>query len=203
MRNQFGVQSEVIWRKGKSLKEWRRTYFLDQQLKPTRSSVILLEMYQSKGKGGWIVPDHPFEDSETVSENREIVERILGAFDFAVYGEDGWNEKQVVPAFSDTLSLAEIMPMIGQFRYRWPDDNLRHSALMLSLESMTSKEPNMTCSFYALSGPWSGVDYRRTLTEKKPPKVRQLWQGSNATHQLSRCAGSYLHRDRDLPTPPL
>lgn len=165
---------------GKTLKEWRRTYFLDQTLKPTRSSVILLEMYQSKGQGGWIVPDHPFEDSETVSENREIVEQILKSFEFTDYGEDGWNEKQVVPAFSDTLLLAEIMPMIGQFRYRWPDDNLRHSALMLGLESMASKEPKMKCSYYALSGPWSGVDYRRTLTEKNPPKVRQLWQGSNA-----------------------
>ncbi len=165
---------------GGSLKDWRRTYFLDQKLKPTRSSVILLEMYQSKGQGGWIVPDHPFDDSETVAENRELVEQILGSFDFAPYAEDGWNDKQIVPAFSDTLALADILPMIGQFRYRWPDDNLRHSALMLGLERMVSEEPAMTCSFYALSGPWSGVDYKRTLTEKSPPKVKQLWQGANA-----------------------
>ena len=166
--------------KGKTLKDWRRTYFLDQGLKPTRSSVILLEMYQSKGQGGWIVPDHPFEDSETVLENRESVERILGEFDFEEYREDGWNDGQVVPAFSDTLLLADILPLIGQFRYRWPDDNLRHSALMLGLERMVFEESDMTCSFYALSGPWSGVDYKRTLTGGNPPKVRQLWQGSNA-----------------------
>ena len=165
---------------GKTLKDWRRTYFLDWKLKPTRSSVILLEMYQSKGRSGWIVPDQPFEDSETVSENREVVDRILRTFDFSAYGEDGWNEKQVVPAFSDTLLLADIMSMIGQFRYRWPDDTLRHSALMLSLERMVSEEPSMTCSFYAPSGPWSGVDYKRSLTDKSPPKVRQLWQGANA-----------------------
>lgn len=165
---------------GKTLKDWRRTYFLDQRLKPTRSSVILLEMYQSKAQGGWIVPDHPFEDSETVSENRENVERILRRFDFGEYREDGWNDGQVVPAFSNTLLLADIVPIIGQFRYRWPEDNLRHSALMLGLERMVSKESSITCSFYALSGPWSGVDYKRTLTGKKPPKVRQLWQGSNA-----------------------
>ena len=165
---------------GKTLKDWRRTYFLDQKLKPTRSSVILLEMYQSQAQGGWIVPDHPFEDSETVSENRENVERILRGFDFGEYREDGWNDGQVVPAFSNTLLLADIVPIIGQFRYRWPEDNLRHSALMLGLERMVSKESGITCSFYALSGPWSGVDYKRTLTGKKPPKVRQLWQGSNA-----------------------
>lgn len=166
--------------KGKTLKDWRRTYFLDRDLRPTRSSVILLEMYQSKARGGWIVPDHPFDDSETVSENREVVEQILGSFEFSAYGEDGWNDKQVVPAFSDSMLLADILPMIGQFRYRRPDDNLQHGALMLSLDRMVSEEPGMTCSFYALSGPWSGVDYKRTLTKKSPPKVRQLWQGANA-----------------------
>lgn len=165
---------------GKTLKDWRRTYFLDQKLKPTRSSVILLEMYQSKGKGGWIVPDHPFDDSETVSENREIVDRILASFNFVQYGENGWNEKQIVPAFSDNLPLADLIPMIGQFRYRFPDDNLRHSSLMLTLERIVSEQPGIACSLYALSGPWSGVDYKRTLNGNNPPKVKQLWQGSNA-----------------------
>lgn len=165
---------------GGNLKDWRRTYFLDHKLKPTRSSVILLEMYQSKGQGGWIVPDHPFDDSETVAENRELVERILSGFNFEPYSEAGWSDKQIVPAFSSTLALADILPMIGQFRYRWPDDNLQHSALMLGLERMVSDESRMACSFYALPGPWSGVDNKRTLTEKAPPKVKQLWQGANA-----------------------
>lgn len=165
---------------GKTLKEWRRTYPLDQSLKPTRSSVILLEMYQSKGRGGWIVPDHPFEDSEIVSENREITDGIIERFAFEPYAEEGWNDEQIVPAFSDAIRLADIMPLIGQFRYKWPDDNLRHSALMLGLERMVAEEPDMGCSFYALSGPWSGVESKRTLTDKDPPKIRNLFQGSNA-----------------------
>lgn len=165
---------------GKSLKDWRRSYFLDQSLKPTRSSVILLEMYQSRGNGGWIVPAHPFEDSATVSDNRELVQQILEQFDFTQYGEEGWNEKQIVPAFSDQLLLADLLPLIGQFRYRSPDDNLQHGSLMLGLERIVSEAPDVRSSFYAFSGPWSGVDYKRTLTEKVPPKIKQLWQGSNA-----------------------
>lgn len=165
---------------GKTLKEWRRAYPLDQSLKPTRSSVILLEMYQSKGKGGWIVPDHPFDDSETVSENRETVERLLSEFEFAPYAEEGWNSEQVVPKFSNSILMRELLPLIGQFQYRLPDDNLRHAALMLSLERMVAEESSMTCSFYALSGPWSGVNSKRSLTDNVPPKIRNLFQGSNA-----------------------
>lgn len=165
---------------GKTLKEWRRTYFLDQSLKPTRNSVILLEMYQSKGRGGWIVPDHPYEDSEIVSDNREVVDGIIADFDFMRYEEDGWNDKQIVPAFSDDIRLADVLVKIGQLRYKWPDDNLQHSALMLGLERLTTEEPGMRCSFYALSGPWSGVSAVRTLDDKVPPKIKNLFQGRNA-----------------------
>lgn len=164
---------------GKTLKEWRRTYFLDQSLKPTRNSVILLEMYQSRGRGGWIIPDHPFVDSEIVSDNRDLVDSIIKKFSFTEYRENGWNDKQAVPAFSDQIMLAELLPLIGQFRYKLPDDNLQHSALMLGLERLLVDEVNFQCSFYAFSGPWSGVDAVRSLSDKEPPKVKNLFQGKN------------------------
>lgn len=165
---------------GKTLKEWRRIYPLDQSLKPTRNSVILLEMYQSKGRGGWITPDHPFDDSEIVSDNREVVDEIISDFDLISFGEEGWNEKQIVPAFSDNIRLADVLVRIAQLRYKWPDDNLQHSALMMGLERLATKDPDMRCSFYALSGPWSGVNAVRTLSDKNPPKIKNLFQGKNA-----------------------
>ena len=165
---------------GKTLKEWRRTYFLDPNLKPTRSSVIILEMYRSKGRGGWIVPDHPFEDSEIVSENRDVIDDIMQSFDFSSYAEEGWNNKQIVPKFSNNIKLVELLPKIGKLRYKWPDDNFQHSALMLTLEHLINEDPEMTCSFYALSGPWSGVSAERTLDKKVPPKIKYLFQGANA-----------------------
>ena len=107
---------------------------------------------------------------------------------------------RLFPAFSDALALADILPMIGQLRYRWPDDNLRHSALMLGLERMVSGDAGMTCSFYALSGPWSGVDYKRTLTEKITAQSQATLARCKRTDQLSRRAGIGVWRDRDLPT---
>ena len=168
-------------KQGKTLKEWRRSYFLDQSLKPTRNSVILLEMYQSKGRGGWIIPEHPFVDPEIVSDNRDLVDNIIESFNFTEYREYGWNDKQAVPSFSDEIILANLLPLIGQFRYKLPDDNLQHSALMLGLERLLIDEPGLYCSFYAFSGPWSGVDAVRSLSDKEPPKIRNLFQGKNET----------------------
>lgn len=165
---------------GKTLKDWRRTYFLDQKLKPTRASVILLEMYQSKGRGGWIAPDHPHEDSEILAENREAAKDILRDFQFCRYAEPGWNDKQAIPAFSDAMSLADFLPYFGKVRYKWPDDNLQHSSLMLMLGRLVADDPDATCSFYAFSGPWSGVDAIRSLNDEQPAKIKNLFQGSNA-----------------------
>lgn len=165
---------------GKPLKEWRRTYFLDQALKPTRSSVVILEMYQSKGKGGWIAPTHPHEDSEIVAENRDIAESMLTNFELTEYSETGWNDKQVIPAFSDAIRLADLLPYISRVRYKWPDDNLQHSSILLMLTRLVSEEPDILCSFYAFSGPWSGVPAMRTLNEDQPAKIKNLFQGSNA-----------------------
>lgn len=162
------------------MKDWRRVYPLDSSLKPTRTSVIILEMYQSKGRGGWLVPDHPFEDSEVVAENREVVDDMLNSFDFVKYSEEGWNKKQIVPAFSDSIKLIDLVPKFGQLRYKLPDDNYQHSALIITLERLINDDPGMRCSFYALSGPWSGVDAVRTLSDKSPPKIKNLFQGANA-----------------------
>ena len=165
---------------GKTLKDWRRTYFLDQKLKPTRSSVILLEMYQSKGRGGWIAPDHPHEDSEILAENREAAKAILSDFKFYRHAEPGWNDKQAVPAFNDALRLADLLPYFGKVRYKWPDDNLQHSSLMMMLGRLVAEDPDATCSVYAFSGPWSGVDAMRSLNDEQPAKIKNLFQGSNA-----------------------
>jgi hypothetical protein len=167
-------------KEGKTLKDWRRTYFLDQKLKPTRSSVVLLEMYQSKGRGGWIAPDHPHDDSEILAENREVAKDILRDFQFYRYAEEGWNDKQAVPAFNNAIRLADFLLYFGKIRYKWPDDNLQHSSLMLMLGRLVAKNPDTTCSFYAFSGPWSRVEAMRSLNDEQPAKIKNLFQGSNA-----------------------
>jgi hypothetical protein len=182
VRHEESIRSSIRrhLKEGKTLKDWRRTYFLDQKLQPTRSSVVLLEMYQSRGKGGWIAPAHPHEDSEILAENRETANAILRDLDLYEYAEPGWNEKQAVPAFSDSIRLADFLPYFGRLRYKWPDDNMEHSSLMLMLDRLVAEEPETTCSFYAFSGPWSGVDAIRSLNDEQPAKIKNLFQGSNA-----------------------
>ena len=165
---------------GGQLKDWRRTWPLGFGLNPTRRSVVLLDMYQSRGREGWVVPDYPYDGIELVTENRELVERMLSDFNFSEYNEADWNEQQIVPKFGDDIRIIDILPYIGQWRYKHPNDGIQHSSIILSLEKLASEDPEMTCSVYAFSGPWSGVVGKRSLDEKSPPKIKNLFQGSNA-----------------------
>jgi hypothetical protein len=167
-------------KEGGRLKDWRRTWFLSQRMQPTRRSVILLDMYQSRGREGWIYPDFPFEGTELVADNREVVGQLLKQFEFWEYKKEGWNQQQTIPAFSDDIRLADIIPFIGQFRYQNPGDSLQHSSIMIGLERLAGEDPDMRCSVFAFSGPWSGVDARRSLDTTDLPKIRNLFQGSNA-----------------------
>ena len=165
---------------GGGLKDWRRTWFLNQPLKPTRSSVILLDMYQTRPRAGWVYPDYPYNDTDFVTNNREVVNQLLGKFEFWEYKRDGWNKQQTIPAFSDRILLEDIIRFIGQFRYKNPSDSLEHSAIMLGLTKLIGETPDMRCNVFAFSGPWSGVDAYRSLDTRKPPKIRNLFQGRNA-----------------------
>lgn len=167
-------------KRGGGLKDWRRTWYLDRPLQATRRSVVLLDMYQSRGRGGWIYPDYPYEDTGFVADNREAVNQLLGSFEFWDYKQDRWNKQQTIPAFSDDILLGEIIPFIGQIRYKNTSDSLQHSAIMVGLEKLVSEYPDIRCSVFAFSGPWSGVDARRSLDTKDPPRIRNLFQGSNA-----------------------
>lgn len=165
---------------GSKLKDWRREWFLSQGLNPTRRSVILLDMYQSKGREGWVVPEYPYDDTELVGENRGVVEQLLADFQFAKFSNEGWNEQQIIPAFSDSILVSEIIPYMGQIRYKHPSDGIQHSAVMLGLEKLVGDDPDIRCSVYAFSGPWSDVAGKRGLDDKSPSKIKNLFQGSNA-----------------------
>lgn len=164
---------------GRTLKDWPRTWVLSALLKPTRRSVILLDMYKSSDLKGWIYPDYPYKNSELVAKNRETVDTVLTKFNFQKYKQDGWNESQTIPAFSDEIPLVDVIPFIGQFRYGSTKDSLQHSGIMLILEKLAGEDPDLLCSVYAFSGPWSGVKARRSLDNGDPPKIRKLFQGRN------------------------
>ena len=165
---------------GKTLKDWRREWVLNQPFNPTRRSVILLNMYQSRGRLGWIYPSYPYEGTDLVADNRVAVDDILRTFDFREYKQEGWNQKQIVPAFSDDILLKEIIPFIGQFRYQNPRDSLQHASIMVNLDNLVHQYSDLRCKIYAFSGPWCYIDARRSLDTKDPPRIRNLFQGSNA-----------------------
>ena len=166
--------------KGKSLKDWKRLFLLEPKLKPTRDSVISLKIYSLTTDSGWIIPNYPHVDEYKCMKNRSIVSKILGDGDYCEYREDGWNNKQLIPIFSDKNRLANVYKHLVDISYVMREDDVQHVLLMMALERILSDNPNALCSVYAFAGPWNGVDAYRGLSYTIPPKIKNLFQGANA-----------------------
>ena len=165
---------------GKSLKDWCRSWYLESPYKPTRQSVIDIDMYYTLGRGGWFVPNFPYENHNYVVNNRETVDRIINKFDFNTYRENGWNQNQEIPFFSDKLLLKEIIPYIGEFSYQNPQDSLQHRSILHNMLYWATQDSEFHCSFYGFSRPWNGIKSVRSLDTKDPPRIKALFQGRDS-----------------------
>src|SRR5260370_28267825 len=72
---------------GKSLKAWKRAFFLDPTLKPTRNSVVGAPLFRRNlGLGEWFDPERPYMDPQAVHANRDLLEG------FVRKASDRWKE---------------------------------------------------------------------------------------------------------------
>src|SRR5258708_25773466 len=63
---------------GKSLKAWKRAFFLDPTLKPTRNSVVGAPLFRGNlGLGEWFDPERPYMDPQAVHANRHLLEGFV------------------------------------------------------------------------------------------------------------------------------
>jgi hypothetical protein len=62
---------------GEDLRRWRRAFFLDPRLRPTRDQVIQLQPLRGVFSDHWFAPKGPHEPITAVEANRTIFRRFL------------------------------------------------------------------------------------------------------------------------------
>ncbi len=62
--------------RGRHLREWRRLFYLDRRLEPTRRNVVLSPYLRPRLRRGWFVPRAPHDSPGRGSHNREIIRRV-------------------------------------------------------------------------------------------------------------------------------
>jgi hypothetical protein len=95
VEHEESLRSSLKDHRGEPLKDWKRLFFLDSSLQPTRRSVMALDIMRGRGRD-WVYPRAP-DTAPRDKENRETVDSFVASI--ASYlepmpGSAGWTSVQ-------------------------------------------------------------------------------------------------------------
>lgn len=71
-----GIRKQLAQHRGKPLREWRRAFFLDASLRPTRRNVLADPYYRIRADRPWFVQEEPHLDLEAASRNAQTLKKV-------------------------------------------------------------------------------------------------------------------------------
>lgn len=160
---------------GKSLAEWKRAFFLDRKLRPTRKSVIDLDYMRGNFSNQWFAPKAPHDSHSATLENHQVVTNFLQKFNFEDDKGDPRRTSDQKHKVSNGIPLNEVYKqLLVQLRITRLDDSQKFTGLLLQINAYLEKNLNPTCTVYLMSG---GKPRKRTTNPFD--EIPNLFQGRN------------------------
>ncbi len=181
---------------GRPLSEWRRAFFLDRRLKPTRDSVLDLDYIQGSFSTDWFTPRSPHDDEEVTAQNRATVAAFLSRL--TLHPDEGHpdrTESQRHLIARDVSLQDAYTELLTQFRLQRSSDLNRLLGLCLQVERYLDSHPDARCTVVHING---GAMRERGLNEEG--EVAQLFQGAAPVEPRNR-RGEVYPGDRDIRAP--
>lgn len=168
------------------LSEWKRAFFLDRSLKPTRDSVIDIAYQRTLPGDEWEWPHAPQEPEDAVASNRQLVERFQSGLTFTRLG----GEEQDVPEFqihrvAKGVALKSVYEeVLVPYRLADPSDSQKWVGILLQIERYLDTHPDAACTIIDMS---EGRPRMRTLDQDG--RIPTLFQGPTSTGAGQRYLG--------------
>jgi hypothetical protein len=160
---------------GKSLKEWKRAFFLDPSLRPTRQSVHDLDYKQGKFSDAWYDPKTPHDPIEAVEHNRVIVSEFISGLEFVEDEGDSRRTPEQRHAVAKGISLKEAFErLLTQVITASPDDSQKYTGLLLQIENYLEEHKDAVCDIYHMR---RGASRKRRINGDN--EIGELFQGRN------------------------
>jgi hypothetical protein len=139
---------------GGSLRSWRRAFFLDPQLRPTRASVIDLQYLRGSFSNEWYWPKAPHESAEAADANRGLVKQFIDQFAGDIHPDEG-HPRRTGPQRHGLVSGASLRTVyeefLTKFRVSRPTDSTRFTGLLLQIGRYLDQHPEATNTIYQMS----------------------------------------------------
>jgi Z1 domain len=181
---------------GKPLSEWKRAFFLEKNLKATRSSVLSLSYLQSTFSDKWFNPDVPHATPEAVQVNRTSTSNFLKHLTFTSdVGHPQRTESQR-HGVARGISLEKMYKeLLASLRIPHPTDSQKFTGLLLQVARYLDDHKDAHCTVFHMS---EGKVRERSVDEKG--KIPTLFQGAHPNSRGLIYKGDGNIRDDDVLT---
>lgn len=128
------VRRQLADHRGKPLREWRRAFFLDAKMKPTRRNVLSDPLYRVRSDKHWFVQRYPHVDEEAVEFNERLIDRFFKTLRFAP-GDDHFRGLDVAET-----TLAHLLSAL-LLDFKAPRETATWYAHLVSLSDLCADDP--------------------------------------------------------------
>lgn len=165
---------------GERLDRWRRRFIMEPSLRPTRATVLDLDLIRGRFSDAWFRTNVPA--LSRAEDNREVVDALENGLSFV--------PDQGHPDRSDTqrhkvaggVPLRDVLPLLVQLEHSDPRDRYLYTGLLVQLSAALEDDDTLTCSVY-LMGP---DGQRRERSIDSSGVVTNLFQGAYPVEKAKR-----------------
>jgi hypothetical protein len=178
---------------GQPLYEWKRAFFLNRRLKPTRDNVLDLDYQRERFGENWYTPRAPHDTQIAVDANREVIDGFLAALD--LIEDPGSNKRTEIQRnlFCSNIPLNTVYEeLLTRLRLTSPTDSQQFMGLELVIKDYLDQQENDTCTIYLMS---KGAIRTRSINNKD--EIITLFSGA-APVEPRRERGSVYPGDRAI-----
>jgi hypothetical protein len=166
------------------LNEWRRKFFLDPALRPTRHQVVRLDLARGTYNGGFFSQKAPTGAEPSVTErNQALLAELFAGETFQPFGRPEWTDTQK-GEIARNVPLSKVNEFLQSYAPENESDSTRLIGLAMQTTEYEKDNPNTTCSIVKMSSS-NGVWTERTRT------VERLHQGPSPAYQSGANPNAY------------
>jgi hypothetical protein len=177
MRDQLGRHI----RAGKNLKEWKRAFFIDSGLRPTRSQVLTLPIFRDNHGGEWSFQHRPHDVPDHIVTNRNIIEAFISKHSDKFSENIGAANRTPSQKHlhCSTLFAEEVLrDLLLEIVISDHDDSNRFTGLFLQIREALDQNAALPADVYIMSPGEARSRTRRPETDGVNP-----FQGANPATQ--------------------
>lgn len=160
---------------GRPLNEWRRAFFLDTGLRPTRRQVLSLDYRQDTVADDWFWPKVPHGTNELLDANRKTVAEFVQQLTWSEAPGDARRTVDQVHLMAEDVPLRRVYEeLLIPLRLTVERDSQLFTGLLLQIRAYLDEHDNAVCSIYQMS---KGKSRLRSVNDED--EIPTLFQGAN------------------------